>query len=290
MSRKDRKPILTAADGPIADLSAQDALIGLLREGAVVYQDSRDRIMTGDDPEHVHSARVALRRSRSLLRGFAEMLAPAPRDRLATLLADRFRELGPMRDADVHAMALAATPMAAAAVQAAAGQRSALRAVLADPDRQRLPREIDVVFHETARVIRGARRQRLARAPVTLMASRALHLAWTELLAFGPDLDRLSPVELHDLRKRAKDMRYLSDFFGARFPGKRKGMARSLARLQDALGTLNDLATMRLGQDQVGVPMLPEDAERIEARSRKSARKAWKKLRRQPAWWGAFAG
>jgi CHAD domain-containing protein len=56
------------------------------------------------------------------------------------------------------------------------------------------------------------------------------------------------PVEeLHELRLRAKKLRYAAEFFRDLFPGRgARRQVESLSRVQGLLGTINDAASTRL--------------------------------------------
>lgn len=264
------------------EMTALEAF-GLLARGLAAKADARQQaILTSDDPEAVHAARVALRKLRSLLRGFDPMLAGKPVTELRDEAARRFRRLGPLRDADVRAMALADAPGAEAATAEAARLRAEVRAELA----QEAPRAMsDLVARwlgKPDRLCRGARRARLASAPVPVIAALALQVAWTELLTFGSDLDSLTEEERHEFRKRMKDMRYLSDFFHP-FWRKTKKMRRVIPNLQEALGLLNDLAVMR--QEAGGGPDHLADRAAQEQASHKATQKYWARLRALRPWW-----
>lgn len=265
-------------------MSARQAFRHLLWQGAAAHDAQIPAILGSDDPEAVHRARVALRRLRSALRGFADMLSPEIADRLEGILAERFRRLGPLRDADVRAAALAGTP----AGPEAAGEAARLRAALRSELRGFGPLSDELAqLLESAKLSPGGRRKRLARAPVGVVASRALQAAWTELLAFGRHLDRLSGDELHGFRKRAKDMRYLAGFFGPLWLARSEApMLRRMARMQDALGLLNDLATMRRNAGDPAAH-LPPDAAARERAAWRDAEAAWARLRRMTPWWCA---
>lgn len=271
-----------------AKMSGLQAFRRLIEQGAATHDAQIEPILTSDDPEAVHRARVALRRMRSTVRGFADMLSPDAGRRLESMLADRFRRLGPLRDADVHAGELAGTPAGDEAGRQAAELREALRAELRDDAWTPLSDEVARLL-DGSRLVRGGRRRRLAEASVQVIASRALQVAWTEMLAFGNDLSRLSEDDLHDFRKRAKDMRYLSEFFGPLWPGRPEAeMVRRMAKMQDALGTLNDLTNMRRNaQEGPEAEWLPADAEEREAKARSQADKAWTRLRKVAPWWHA---
>lgn len=270
-----------------AEMTALQAFGHLSRQLAAIEGAERQRIAVSDDPEAVHAARVALRKLRSMLRGFADMLSDKLAAELKVELAGRFRQLGPLRDADVRAAALAGGPGAEAAMAEAARLRAQIRADFTQNPRPHLPDLVARMLERPAKIAPGARRARLATAPVAVLAARALQVAWTELLAFGPDLDLLTPEDRHEFRKRMKDMRYLADFFLPLWrEGKDAGkMLRHIQRIQTALGELNDLEVMRLDGGQAGTDHLPAESRSREKACRKAAGKSWARLRRLEAWW-----
>ncbi|MCF3972169.1 CHAD domain-containing protein [Paracoccus salsus] len=285
MSTKPAAKTMAKAAGLDPRTSGLDAFRRLLREGAAVHDARSTAILTSDDPEHVHQARVAVRRMRSLVRGFSDMLTRKTTERLTAMLVDRFRLLGPLRDADVRALALAGTEDENRASSEAAARRETLRGQLTAGKPLSLRIEIEALLHDPSCAVRGPRRQRLAAAPVGVPASRALQTAWTELLAFGPDLHALSPGERHDFRKRAKDLRYLSEFFAPLFDHDPKKMLKRISKIQDALGVVNDIDNMRAAQATQNATGLPPDADSIEKKQLKTAQKAWSRLRDANPWW-----
>jgi CHAD domain-containing protein len=81
----------------------------------------------------------------------------------------------------------------------------------------------------------------------------------------GWHLDRASDAALHALRKEAKKLRYASEFFAGYFQGKKQRhrharFVRSLEKLQDQLGSLNDLATAPLVLGELGLGDDPDAA------------------------------
>lgn len=281
MGTKSKMKRQAQALGIGVETVALDAFRRLLNEGAIRHDAHRTAFMTSDAPEEVHQARVALRRMRTLVRGFADMLSPKTAKRLAGLLADDFRRFGPLRDADVQAAALAGTEHEADLAAEAARLRHELREALAAENAPSLKARITTILHDTPRAVGCGKQRRLALAPVGLIASRALHVTWTGLLSFGPDLTALPPDELHEFRKRAKDMRYLTEFFSELFEESAEKMVKKMAQMQDALGLVNDLHVMRQGDS----PNLPQNYEEQEAEALSEAQKAWKKLRGIHSWW-----
>ena len=67
----------------------------------------------------------------------------------------------------------------------------------------------------------------------------------------GRDFETLSQEERHSVRIALKKLRYALDFFGGVFdPERRKRFFKELARLQEDLGSMNDVAVAeaRLGR------------------------------------------
>ncbi len=71
-------------------------------------------------------------------------------------------------------------------------------------------------------------------------ADRALARRYRKLLAWS-DPGVLDPIELHRFRIAAKKMRYVAEFFGSLYPGKKvKRFTERLESLQELLGAIND--------------------------------------------------
>ena len=79
--------------------------------------------------------------------------------------------------------------------------------------------------------------------PLAELASHALSRAHRKLLKRGNGFETLSKPERHEVRIALKRLRYALDFFGSVFEsdGKKKFIKR-LARLQEDLGRMNDVA------------------------------------------------
>ena len=74
------------------------------------------------------------------------------------------------------------------------------------------------------------------------MAGERIRTVYKKMVALGSDIDDTSPAEdLHELRKRGKELRYLLEFFGGLWPSSvAKPMVKTLKGLQDVLGTHQD--------------------------------------------------
>jgi CHAD domain-containing protein len=234
------------------DQRTDRAAVAVLGELAGVVEANLPGTLADLDTEFVHDMRVAVRRSRSVLRQLkaafpAEPLA-AQRDALRWIQAIT----GPTRDLDVQLLdwdhlltgipperhpALAPVRSLLARHRAAAFR--ALRRELRGP-----------AYRETwdgyraflAGDLGPASARPDARRPIVDVAGRRIRKVYRRMVAMGDAIDDGSPAdELHDLRKRGKELRYLLELFGGLWPGRVvKPMVRSLKDLQDVLGVHQD--------------------------------------------------
>lgn len=205
------------------------------------FCDHLGRVMTSDDPEGPHKARVALRRLRSALTGFAPVIDPDARRAMAGQARDLFRCLGRLRDADVL-LAGCLDPAAVAGLATDADRiRSDVRAEMLAMDAAGFADGLTARLHGKDWLRQDKRGKRWHRRGLPRLARRALDRAWQACLAHGTSLPDLPPETRHELRKDLKTLRYLSEYFAPFWPGPRQD--RFLAHLRDVqetLGTLND--------------------------------------------------
>ncbi|HZR94630.1 MAG TPA: CYTH and CHAD domain-containing protein [Gaiellaceae bacterium] len=260
-----------------------DALRARLREqlDAILANDPGTRL--GSDPESLHDMRVAVRRSRALLRAGRDLVA-TDTQMLRLELQWLGSVLGDVRDLDVllarlHAEAAELDPEDRAAaerllrgLERARGR--ARRALLKALDGQRYANLLDR-FESTLEALESTQ------SDVSLKK-----LAGRELKKLGRDVDAAGddPADetLHALRKRGKRARY-----AAELAGEKTVVARAKV-FQDVLGEHQDsvVAEERLRalaheapQDQAvaaGLLIARERASR--ERARRSWRKAWRAL------------
>ena len=207
-------------------------------------------MLAGRNPEYLHQMRVALRRLRSAFAVFRERI---PTERLAAVEGEArslAQRLGGARDWDVFcteslraiARSFPDEPGIAAIVRRASRLRAAhgrdARAAVTDAAytksllrlAQMLAAVDDFIDH---------RAESLPRFAATILQRRHKRLC-----RLGSRLAELSQDELHDLRIRAKKLRYAAEFFESLFPGPRaRAYAKALSALQDVLGGLNDMTT-----------------------------------------------
>lgn len=251
--RRRGAPDLSRADG------VDDALrmaIGHLGE-AMLWNAPLARAELG--PEGVHQMRVALRRLRSALKVFRPAAdGPALRTLDADLkaLADR---LGPARDWDVFLGGLGAKLREAlpddlriAALLKAAGARrdtayAELRQALDGPALRRIALDLAAVAEaQPWRAEGDAEAATLRDGPLRAFAVAALERHWRRLAKAGPDISALEDAELHELRLKAKRMRYAAELFAPLWRGKAtRRFLKRLGAVQEAFGVANDAAVAR---------------------------------------------
>jgi triphosphatase len=214
--------------------------------------------MLAGKPEALHQMRVGLRRLRTAISIFKEVVADSQRDHIKSELEWTTGELGPARDLDVlseevlrslgdvvndldlsdtrkeieyrrqkaynHANRSAkSTRFAQAILETAEWIEVGCWTSTSDP-MMRLRRERPIAFHAAAELAR--RRKKIRKQ--------------------GQHLRDISEEHRHKLRIRAKKLRYATEFFSSVFTGKKNERRReaalsSLKNLQSALGDLNDI-------------------------------------------------
>jgi inorganic triphosphatase YgiF len=213
------------------------------------------------DAHALHQMRVAIRRLRAAISLFSAIVAGDDTERIKGELKWLSHALGPARDADVFIAEVLAPQRKAKPDDPgiawlleefeearAAGYARGHEAI-------RSPRYRNLVIDALEWIEAGqwtrtaGDLQRLQREqPVAPFAADELQRRHKKLRKSGKKLRRFDAEKRHELRIRAKKLRYAMEFFAAAFPGKksakrRKAALSALRSFQDALGALNDVAT-----------------------------------------------
>jgi len=203
------------------------------------------------DPEFLHDLRVAVRRSRSLVREIKDVLPAAPRERFRQELRWVQAVTGPVRDLDIHLEDLDAhegllpaalrpdvEPIRSLLAERRAGELRRLRRHLRSSRMRRFLEEW-VAFLEEVRERADAPK---ADRPISAVAGARIRRVYADIVRRGSQVDETTPAEhLHDLRKRGKELRYLLEMFGTLFPAGQVGpVVKALKALQDTLGRFQD--------------------------------------------------
>jgi CHAD domain-containing protein len=229
------------------DMTARAALRAVLLQLLDTLEANVPGTLRDIDTEFLHDLRVAVRRTRSALKLAGDVL-PAS---LPARFRPEFKWLGdlttPTRDLDVYLLNYG--EMADALVSASPAELEPFHAHLA---RRRVIEQRALV-----RGLRSARFSRLAcewRSVLTGLslpragertadlAARRLRRAHRRVLRQGRAISADSPAEqLHDLRKRCKELRYLLEIFASVFdPQAYQRALKDLKGLQDCLGEFQD--------------------------------------------------
>jgi inorganic triphosphatase YgiF len=220
-------------------------------------------------PEALHQARVAMRRLRSALSLFKDLLGDPESEAIRTRLRTLTAPLGEGRNLDVY-LARAEAPEEGQpqpdpdwiaklrADREAAYDRIAK--VLASKRFRGLMLDLLAWVEDGAwrRPADPAARARLER-PIEALAAEILDKRRRRVKRRGRDLGGLDPEARHEVRIEAKKLRYAAEFFSGLVEDKRdrkrlKAFLSALEELQESLGDLNDLETARTLHAEQEVP------------------------------------
>lgn len=204
-------------------------------------------------PEHVHQFRVAIRQLRVVLHIFRRQDQAGKLRTMRDALKQIAAEVGRKRDIDVM-IAEIVQPLlndtdgddirdlvSALERQRAAAQDHVLRS-LQTAEAKRLFGELADLPQQIADAVRAAGDD----ASVAKFAHKDLRKRWRDLAASADKLERLSAMELHEMRKLIKKLRYAFGHFAPLYDKKDGGkFVKALQHLQDAFGYLNDVASAR---------------------------------------------
>jgi CHAD domain-containing protein len=234
------------------DQRTDKAAVAVLRDLAGMVEANLPGVLADYDTEFLHDLRVAVRRSRSVLRELSGAFPDEPlkqhRDALKWIQAIT----GPARDLDVQLLdwdhLLSGVPAdrhaALAPVRVLLGRRraAALRTLKREL-RGTAYREAWAAYRAFLADDLGPARERPdAKRPIAEVAGRRIRTVYKRMVAMGSAIDENSPAaDLHELRKRGKELRYLLELFGGLWSADVvKPMVKTLKGLQDVLGTHQD--------------------------------------------------
>lgn len=207
-------------------------------------------VLTGDDIEFLHQARVAIRRLRAALRVFTPVLPRKFVARWAAAWKALAQSLGDARDHDVFRTSLLpglaallsprdATRLQAWARNEGATATAAARESLSSRDYS----EHLLAFTRAVLRLKGGT-SASPRQPLPRWARQRLRQRHHKLLQQIRKADLFDPIERHQVRIEAKKLRYALDFLAGLWPPDQlTACADALAQAQNLLGAMNDLVT-----------------------------------------------
>lgn len=238
------------------DLTAEAAYRRLLAHLLETVTSNVEGTVAAIDTEFLHDLRVAVRRTRSVLKFADQVLPDSDREHYSA----EFKWLGDIttgpRDLDVHLLGFDALRDGLPGDEADA----------VEPFRLLLLRQQQAAHGELVSALRSRRFDRLvtqwgevlarpvdsraagqARVPIGEVTDERISRVLRRVLRRGAAIDGSSPDEaLHDLRKRCKELRYALELFGSLYDRPQVSAAvRELKVLQDNLGEFQDAAVQR---------------------------------------------
>ncbi len=213
-------------------------------------------VLLNDEPEGVHQMRVGLRRLRSAMTLFGDVLPAEQRSALVAEVRWLTNQLGLARDADVQdaevvgpvAARMAGDPAFARLTALLASERTSGRAAAREAVLSMRTTELHLSLSEwvSRRLWRdqpvSAESAQLFR-PVAEFSCRMLARRHKKCVKRAKRFADLPVDELHELRKDLKKLRYACEFFRSLYGAKPvRAYTRRLSALQDSLGYLNDVA------------------------------------------------
>lgn len=277
-------------------------------------------VLNDDDPEGVHQLRVGVRRLRAVVGAFRKAIDTSVFGFLREELRWLQRRLGPAREWDVF-IHETVDPLQERLQERSPGRSNlaALReaALAAQETGYREARETLMAGRYTALMLRlslwldegrwmppadGGKADPRAKSAADF-AAQILAERDRKLRKLAGKSRELREEELHEVRIRAKQMRYSAEFFRTLFPEREvKRQLGALEAIQDALGSLNDAVVGRqLLKDLGDACGSPAAAKRIGAaaalvegwqaaciaRDLKHFDESWARYRRAARYWRA---
>ena len=236
-----------------ADLPADRAAVALSMRLLHVIEANVPGTLADLDSEFLHDLRVAVRRTRSLQRELKSVFPPRELKRFRQEFKWLQQVTGPSRDLDVYLLEF--DEFVEAVPEGARPNLEVLRELLMERravERELMERELrsdraTAVLREWPDFL-----ERLpalpvddrpdAVTPIGEVAARRIERVYRKMLKMGGAIGDDSPhSDLHDLRKKGKELRYLLEFFSPLFPKKvTKPLVQKLKALQDTLGRFQD--------------------------------------------------
>ncbi|MDD3800307.1 MAG: CHAD domain-containing protein, partial [Novosphingobium sp.] len=262
------------------------------------------------DPEAIHQARVAIRRLRAAMVLFRKVVRDKQTPVLRAELKAAAARLGAVRDLDVllQRIAPAAAPDDADAAELLAHLRARRETALHKAQTMLAGEQFQRVLMQVALWLEAGKwLQRLDASggggPLEPFVAKVLRRRRSKLRRMSRHLARIDDRARHKVRIEAKKLRYGVAFFASLYDSAQtdeiRRFAKALSRIQDRLGTLNDMVTAEAHRAALFAGLDPITAARLDAklvqldeaagpgraRLLKSARKALARVGKAAAWW-----
>lgn len=231
-------------------MHSNDALKQIVQACLMQLQGNQNMVLYGNDVEGVHQMRIALRRLRSALNVFRGIIRKQSSAHIIEELVWITTVLGDARDLDVFVtqtlppmlQQMQNQPSLTVLTKKAKQERKQayinLREAIASQRYQHLLLTLGDWLEN-----QHWRKQNMSETTVDTIANIMLTKRFKSLKKIGKDLEQAEPEERHETRIAAKKLRYLAEFFAELYPPKNtKPFIKSLSKLQDQLGIMNDIS------------------------------------------------
>ncbi len=229
---------------------ANETLKQIVQACLIQLQANQDVVLYGRDVEGVHQMRIALRRLRSALKIFSRVIHKQSCEHIINDLVWITNVLGHARDLDVLITQTlppimtqmpnqpSLTLLLKKAIQERKSAYGNVRAAITNQRYQHLLLALgDWLENHLGKDVKTKK------MTVAEIAQPMLTKCYQQLKNSGENLKKATPDERHRTRILAKKLRYLAEFFASLYPSKRTNpFIKSLAQLQDQLGTMNDIS------------------------------------------------
>lgn len=259
MAHRDEIAAAIPADAVVSPLTLEPAqrsdiaLKQILQQQCQIMRHNRQAIIDDTDSECLHDFRIAVRRARTAIKQLPDVLPKRLREHHLRQLARLGNLTSPLRDLDVmlsqfdgYRSLLPTDQQADLAPALPFIQQQRQKQWLAT--RRYLASATCLNFiadwsHYLTEPVTAHTRHRNARRPIKPLADKRIWRLYKKIIKQGSRIEAQSPPEeLHELRKACKNLRYLIEFTRSLYRAEKiKNIINTLKRLQDILGTYQDL-------------------------------------------------
>ncbi len=237
-------------------LSARQTMVQIYRQLLTTMERNLAGVLQDWDIEFLHDLRVALRRTRSGLSLVKEVLPDAVVAKFKRDLSTLGSITGPTRDLDVYLLQqddyiarlpVALQPGMRGFFTALAARRRVEQSTMVRALKSRKVKSILAAWKQYLEKPADRKPAPEAGTAIEDLAGALIYRRYKKVIKDGQGINAATPdAEVHQLRIQCKKLRYALEFFSSLYPEKdMQLLLRQLKKLQDILGTFNDLSVQQ---------------------------------------------
>lgn len=260
----DLEPSEYSTKPPIAlkpEAPAVESLRMLVSTYLGVARKNESGIVADYDTEYLHDYRVSLRKVRSVLSLFKNVLSLEETTELKQFFADVMKETNLLRDRDVYLLSKAdyfamVPPRLHAGLETlftmlADERKDALKSIssmLKSQSYKKQMADLETRFRKNGKLTPGE----LANAPSKEYGCGLVMKRYRKVCRIAESITEDTPDEtIHELRIQCKKLRYLIESFAPLFPTKEvKALLKKLKKMQEHLGLFNDRSVQQASLEE----------------------------------------